>query len=128
MKEFEILGFIIPAWITVPLVFLLWLTLFLYLKRITFRSIKRFSSKTKNQMDDILVHSLDFPLNLIIFTSGAAFIEPMIPSVFEGGFNTDLTKYFLVTFKAITILAVVLFVDKFINLVFPFEGELNEFL
>ncbi len=52
--------------------------------------------------------SLDFPLTLLILTSGGAIVERVLPRALD----TEMTHYFLIIFKAMTVVAVILFVDK----------------
>lgn len=111
MNEINIFGYTISSWIIVPVIYLVWITFFLVIKRGIFKTIKRFATKSKTQLDDIFIQAADFPLTLLIFTSGAAVVEQMLP-VASGD---DFTHYFLIGFKATTIVAIVLFVDRFLN-------------
>ncbi|MFH1359650.1 MAG: mechanosensitive ion channel domain-containing protein [Candidatus Omnitrophota bacterium] len=111
MQDVNIFGFSISAWIALPIVYLVWVTILLIVKKTVFVYIRKIASKTKTQIDDILLQALDFPLSLLIFTSGGAIIERMIPV----GAEAELTRYFLVGFKAATIIAIVLFADKLIT-------------
>lgn len=111
MHSISIFGYEIAPSLAIPIFYFLWVTILLYLKRYCFRSLKNFTEKTKTMIDDILINSLDFPLTLIIFTSGGAIIESLIPSPEE----IELTNYFLIGFKATTILAIILFADKFLD-------------
>ncbi|MCK4882767.1 MAG: mechanosensitive ion channel family protein, partial [Candidatus Omnitrophica bacterium] len=78
--------------------------------------------KTKTQLDDIFVQSADFPLTLLIFASGGAVVERMIPLAT----NNDLTTYFIVGFKAVSVVACVLFFDKFLNaLIHTYSGKVE---
>ncbi|MDD3375012.1 MAG: mechanosensitive ion channel family protein [Candidatus Omnitrophica bacterium] len=106
-----IFGIKIFAWIYIPLSYLLWVMAGLLIKGIVFKSIKKFAKKTKTKADDILVDSLDVPLLLLIFTSGGILVERIAPITA----GADLAKYVVLGFKAVTIIAIVLFFDKFIN-------------
>jgi len=111
MKEISFLGMTISYIIFIPVVFLVWVTVLLVLKRILFGTIKRLSQMTKTHLDDIFVKAADFPIMLLVLASGGAIVERMLPSAL----NTELTSYFLIGFKAATILAIILFVDRFLN-------------
>ena len=110
MNDIHFLGVAWAPWITIPVIFLTWVTLLFSAKVIIFRTIHRVTQKTKIRLDDILVKALDFPLTLLIWTSGGAVVERVLPVAT----NTP-TEYFLIAFKAVTIIAIVLFVDKFLN-------------
>jgi len=77
----------------------------------TFDTLVNFAKKTKTKFDDILIRSLDLPLLLLIFTSGGVFIERMAPIAS----SAELTKYVFVGFKAVTIVAIVLFIERLTN-------------
>ncbi len=111
MPEINIFGVAVSAWIVIPVVFLVWVTLLLFVKGIFFKAVKRFAKKTKTNVDDIFVHAADFPLTLLILASGGTIVEKMIPLAT----NNDLTTYFVVGFKAVAVVAVVLFFDKLLN-------------
>ncbi len=111
MQSFNIFHTTIAPWLIIPLAYFLWVTALLFVKRIFLVVIKNLVKKTKTELDDILIRAADFPLTLIIFTSGGVVVEQMLPLVF----NTHLTNYFLIAFKAVTIVAIVLFVDRATN-------------
>ena len=114
MINLNFLGIDIPNWVLLPATFLIWATVLLGIKNIVFQIIHKFASGTKTKVDDVLVQALDMPLNLLIFTSGAAIVEQMMPMLGEAG-NSELTNYFLIIFKATAIIAIVVFVDKLLN-------------
>jgi len=111
MQEVHFLGISFSAWLLVPLAYFLWVTVLLFAKRVGFGLFRRVARKTNTKFDDLVLKSLDFPLTLLIFTSGGMIIERMIPA----GSNVDLTNYFLIGFKAATIVAIILFADKLTN-------------
>ncbi len=122
MSEFNILGVNVSVWVVVPVIFLIWVTLLLFVKRIFFKAIKKLAKKTKTQFDDIFVQSLDFPLTLLILASGGALVERMIPLAT----NNELTTYFIVGFKAVSVIAIVLFFDKLLNaLINAYSGKVE---
>lgn len=111
MSELTIFGFKISAWIIVPVIFLIWVTVLLFIKQVVFKVIRRVFKKTKTNVDDLFIKSLDFPLMLLILASGGTVVERLMPVTTD----SELTSIFLVGFKAITIVAFVLFFDKFLN-------------
>jgi len=79
MSEINILGITISSWIIVPVIFLVWVTLLLFVKKAFFKVIKRVAQKTKTHLDDIFIQSADFPLTLFILASGGI-AKPAIPT------------------------------------------------
>lgn len=111
IENFVIFGITVSPWILVPLIYFMWVSLWLFVKRLAFSAIHRFARKTTTKLDDIFVRSADFPLTLFIFTSGAVVIEKFLPVVS----NLEMTNYFVIILKAVTIIAAVIFVDRFLN-------------
>jgi small-conductance mechanosensitive channel len=111
MSKVEIFGLTISPWLLLPLLYFVWVTTWLTVKKILFRVLQRFASKTKTRLDDLLIDSADFPLTLFIFSSGAVIVEKLLPLLKD----TTMTSYFVVLFKAVSIIATVLFLDKFLN-------------
>lgn len=122
MSEINVFGLAISTWIVVPVIFLVWVTVLLFVKSIFFKVIKKVSEKTKTHLDDIFVQSADFPLTLLVLASGGALVERIMPLAT----NNDLTTYFIVGFKAVSVVAVVLFFDKFLNaLIHSYSGKVE---
>ncbi|MFA5087555.1 MAG: mechanosensitive ion channel family protein [Candidatus Omnitrophota bacterium] len=111
MLPINILGFNISPWLFVPVTYLLWVSVLISLKKLLFRFIAKVSRRTTNKIDDILVEAADFPLTLFIFTSGGLVVEKILPLIDDA----ELTRSFLIVLKAVTIVALVLFVEKFIS-------------
>lgn len=107
----NIYGFEVHPWIAIPLIYLFWVTGLMILKRILFSGIHAFAKNTKTRLDDVLIDALDMPLMIVIFTSGGALIERFLPMVIE----MELTRICLVAFKAATIVAIILFVDRLVT-------------
>ncbi|MCK5082049.1 MAG: mechanosensitive ion channel, partial [Candidatus Omnitrophica bacterium] len=122
MPQINVFGTSVSTWIVIPIVFLVWVTVFLFVKRTFLKVIKKVAKKTKTQLDDIFVQSADFPLTLLIFASGGVVVERMIPLAT----NNDLTTHFIVGFKAVSVVACVLFFDKFLNaLIHTYSGKVE---
>ena len=111
MSAVNVFGVSVPAWIVVPVIFFVWVTVLFLVKKVFFKAIKKVVKKTKTQFDDIFIQSADFPLTLLILASGGAIVERMIPLATDN----ELTTYFIVGFKAVSVVACVLFFDKFLN-------------
>ncbi len=111
MSYIHILGLSLPSWIMIPMVFLVWVTVLFFLKKLLLGVIRRLTGKTATSLDDILVQSMDLPLTLLILTSGGAVVERIVPLTIQA----ESTAFFPSVFKAVTVVAVILFVDKFLN-------------
>ncbi len=108
----SILGFEASTWLYFPLAYLIWVFFWLSIKRIFFALLKRVTERTKTHLDDIFIKAADVPLFLLIFSSGGILVQKI--SLLKA--ESEWTKYFLLGFKAVTILAIILFVDKFVRL------------
>jgi len=111
MRDINLFGLTISAWIFAPIVYFLWVTIFLIAKRIVYRHILRFAKKTSSQIDDIILNALDVPLLIMIFVSGATVIQKITPL----DESAELTRYFFLGFKIATIVAIILFLDKLVK-------------
>jgi small-conductance mechanosensitive channel len=112
----------ISPWLLMPLVFFVWSGLLLMFKRVLFIAVKRLAKRTKTEIDDVFIRAADLPITLLIFTSAGALVEGLLPLAFHVG----VTHYFQVALKAVTIVAVVLFVDRFINgLIQAYQGKVE---
>ncbi|MBF0595600.1 MAG: mechanosensitive ion channel family protein [Candidatus Omnitrophica bacterium] len=107
----EISSWNISPWLFIPLVFLAWVFLLAMVKKVVFAIVRKVAEKTANQIDDILLDSLDLPLSLLVYASGFLVVQHLIPK----GDGLDLLKYLLGGFKIICIVAGILFVDRFIQ-------------
>ncbi len=117
MKNLSIFGLqIVPA-IYMPIVYFAWVSVFLVLKKLIFSKIQKFAQRTTIKLDDILVGALDLPLMLLIFVSGAFFID----KAFGFSADSELLKGVSVVFRATTIIAVIIFFDRL------FKGLINAY-
>ncbi|MFH1310368.1 MAG: mechanosensitive ion channel family protein [Candidatus Omnitrophota bacterium] len=117
MKEIEIFGIHIAPSISIPVLYFLWVTIFLGLKKIFFRNIHNLALKTKTKVDDIFVEALDLPLILLIFVSGAFVLD----NLFHFGAESELLKFVDLAFKVTAIIAVIIFTDRL------FRGIINTY-
>ncbi len=111
MSDTQIGNFTFSWWLLIPLAYCVWVFVLLTVKRSGLSILKRLTAHTANNIDDILVRSLDLPLTLLIFVSGGLVVKKMIPGIAE----LDMNNYIAMSFKAATIVATVLFVDRFLN-------------
>ena len=108
MKELIVFNFGISAAVYVPVLYFLWVTVFLLLKKVFFGRIRAFARKTATKFDDIFVDSLDLPLVLLIFVSGVFVLD----NLFEFGTGSELLRFVDIAFKATAIIAVIIFFDR----------------
>lgn len=106
----------VSPWLMIPLIFLIWVIVLLTFKRITFAVIKKVTEKTKNQYDDLLISAADFPVQLLVYASGVLVVNRLFPSMNDA----QLLKFLMLAFKAVCMVAGILFVDKF------FQGLIRE--
>ncbi len=57
-------------YVTVPIVFLLWLLTLWLVKRIVIARLKKWAATTMHRWDDVLVDAISFPVNFLILASG----------------------------------------------------------
>jgi len=117
MKNLVIFGVNIPTALYIPVLYFIWVSVFLVLKKIIFSKVRKFAHRTKTKLDDILLYSLDLPLLLLIFVSGIFVLD----NVFQFGTDSELLKFVDIAFKATAIIAVILFLDRF------FKGILKNY-
>jgi small-conductance mechanosensitive channel len=98
-------------WTVIPLAFMGWVFILLSAKRIFFWVFRRITRKTKTHLDDVLIRSINVPMTLLIFVSGGALIEQLIPIVTDRA----LTNFFPTILKAATIVAIIIFADRFVH-------------
>ena len=122
MKDLVIFGFKISAWIYAPILFFLWVSVFLTIKKLYYVKIQKAAEKTKSKIDDILLNALDVPLTLLIFVSGAVLLEKISPI----GKNAELTRHFILGFKITAIVAIIMFFDKLVkNLIETYSHKIE---
>ena len=116
MTEITLFNITIPAYIYAPVVYFVWVSLLLFIKKIIFGRVEKFASRTSSQLDDILLGALNFPLVLLIFVSGAFIIEKISPILTD----SDLSRLIIVALKTTAILAIVLSLTGFLITLFMY--------
>ena len=111
MKAITIAGVAISGWIYAPVIYFIWVSIALILKKILFRWIEKVAKRTRSQIDDLLLESMNTPLVLLIFVSGTVILERISPLSTEDGFM----HYFVIGFKVTTVIAIIMFLDKFLQ-------------
>jgi len=100
----------VSLWIIAPAVLVIWILVFSLVKKASFAVIKKFAAGTKTEFDDVLFDALDLPVQLMIYATGILAAKNFLPAG-----TVSLDQYFLIGFKIVAILAVVLFIDKFLR-------------
>jgi small-conductance mechanosensitive channel len=111
VNSISILGVEISAWVYVPVVYFLWVSILLLCKKIVFNRIRHWAGKTKTQLDDVLMNALNLPLTLLIFVSGIFILEKISPFREE----TELMRYFFIALRATAIVAAIIFFDRLLR-------------
>jgi small-conductance mechanosensitive channel len=111
MNSISIFGMEISAWIYAPVVYFLWVSILLVLKKVLFKRIKKIAGKTKTRLDDVFLYALNLPLTLLIFVSGIWILEKISPQIKDA----ELIRYFFIALKATTIVAVIIFLDRLLR-------------
>lgn len=111
MKDVTLFNITIPAFIYAPVVYFIWVSVLLLVKKIIFAKVEHLAAKTKSKLDDILLSALNFPLVLLIFVSGIFIVERVSPIEAD----SEIFRYFLVGFRTTTVVAIVIFLEKLLN-------------
>jgi len=111
MKTLTILGIEIAPWIWAPVVYFLWVSVLLLIKKVVYDQIRRLADKTKTEIDNIFLDAADLPLTLLIFVTGAIILKKIGPFDIDG----ELTRYFFVGLRVTTVLAIIMFFDRLLT-------------
>jgi small-conductance mechanosensitive channel len=101
----------LEPWIAVPLIFLCWVLVLAAVKKIVFGIVRKIAAKTTNQIDDLVLEALDFPVQLLVYASGILVVQNFLPKAA----GPEVMKYLLDGFKVVVIIAGFMFVDKFLQ-------------
>lgn len=71
-------GFVYP-YVYGPVVFILWVTLLWLIKRLLIYRLRKWTEKTAFRWGSILIESLSFPINFLIFASGITLLTNLFP-------------------------------------------------
>jgi len=111
MKNFTLFGLTIPPAAYIPVLYFLWVAVFQLLKKLFYRKIRKLAAKTTTKLDDIILYALDFPLVLLICTSGVFVLE----NIFKFGGSDRLLGWVNAVFIGITIIAAFIFFDRLLS-------------
>jgi len=92
-------------WLLGPLVFILWVAIFMVIKRYVLRALQRAAERTAWTWDDVLVRALSGPLLLPIMASGLLVFERILP------LSPEWDRAFDIVMAGAMVLALVLFMD-----------------
>jgi small-conductance mechanosensitive channel len=93
-------------WILAPIVFVLWVVVFLVVEKVVLRAIRGMASRTSWTWDDVLLESLSPALLIAIVASGFFVCGRILP------FPPEVDRAFDVMLAAAVALALVVFVDR----------------
>jgi len=89
-------------------VFFIWVIFWFLIKRLVYWRIKRFTKATTTKIDDIIIHSLEVPLNLLIFASGILVVQSFSFFAVDG----NIIQHLITGFKITIIIAMMMFFDN----------------
>jgi small-conductance mechanosensitive channel len=122
MNSITVFNIEISAWIYAPVVYLVWVSVLLAIKKLLFNRIRRWVGRTKTRIDDVILNALNLPLTLLVFVSGILVLE----RIAQLGEDAVLTRYFFIAFRAVAIVAVIIFFDRLLRgLVYHYAGRIE---
>ena len=93
-------------WVMAPAVLVLWVAVFLIVKKIVLAAMRRVARRTAWTWDDVLVDALSTPLLIAILSSGLLVFDRILP------LQPEWDRAFDVLFAFSIVLAMVLFADR----------------
>ena len=93
-------------WMQAPAALVLWIAVFLVIKKVVLGAVRKVASRTRWTWDDVLVRSLSTPLLIAILASGLLVFGRILP------LQPEWDRAFDVLFAFSIALALVLFVDR----------------
>ena len=99
-------SFLTSPWFYGPVILLIWTVGALLIKRAVLNQLTTLALKTKSKFDDVIIDSLNLPLNLVIILVGIIILERIVP------LSPRLDKVFDFGFKIALIIAIIYFVDR----------------
>lgn len=104
----QINGWISP-WIYGPLVFLCWILLLNFLKRLLFSKLERLAQKTPTRFDDLIIEIARLPVAILILGSGIYMLQLILP------FERKLQEAAIILIQGSVVVSVILFLDRLIK-------------
>ncbi|HNX90817.1 MAG TPA: mechanosensitive ion channel family protein [Candidatus Omnitrophota bacterium] len=111
MKDMIFFGISVAPIVYLPVAYVLWVAVLLLAKKLFYIKIRNLAAHTATKMDDIFLEALNMPLILFILASGVFVLQ----NTFGATMPSDILNMVNVTFKAIVIVALVMFFEKFLN-------------
>ena len=111
MTNVTLFGFDIHAAVYIPVLYFLWVSVFLILKVVLFGKIRSLADRTTTKLDDIFLDAANLPLVLLIFVSGVFVLD----NIFKFGTDSELLQFIDIAFKSTAIIAIIMFCDKFLR-------------
>jgi len=108
MKDLIISGVKIPPALYIPVLYFLWVSVLLIIKKIFFGKIRKLTEKGPIKGSRVFIDALDLPLLLIIFSIGIFILD----NIFQFGSDGELLKFVNAAFKITTVIAVILLIDR----------------
>jgi small-conductance mechanosensitive channel len=122
MKNITLFILKIPDFIYAPVLYFLWVTALLLIKRVIFGRIEKYAARTHSKLDDIFLGAMNLPLVLLIFASGIFILERFSPLIGD----TGLFQYLLVGLKTTAVVAIIIFMDRLLNnLIQMYSGKVE---
>jgi small-conductance mechanosensitive channel len=109
----------IPPSVYIPLLYLVWVTVLLLVKKVLYANIRKVARKTRSGVDDIMLRSLDLPLVLLIFVGGAFVLD----NIFQFSTDSELLTMADIAFKATAIIAMIIFFDRLFREMIGYYSE-----
>ena len=109
-------------WLLGPITFVIWVLLFLLVKRYALRWLQRVATRTEWAWDDVMVKALSGPLLMLIVASGLLVFERILP------LSPEWDRAFDIVMAAAMVLSLILFVDVAVRGVLDRVAEKNPVL
>ena len=97
----------LPSYFSIPIVFIAWLLSLWLVKRILLRHLRNWVKRTPFSWGDLIIESVSFPINFLIFISGLVFLLNLMP------LPDKFEKISALAFQGSVVFACVVFLDSF---------------
>lgn len=106
-------------WLCAAMVLAVWLVVSFGVKAVVFGRLRRLATKTATRVDDLLISSLNLPLNVLIFVTAILAVAHFTPLGAESGVEPYVAKALLIG----GVLAAVLFFDRLFRSIIALYGD-----
>lgn len=111
MTKVEIGHFDVSLWLLAPALYAVFVVCAWTIKKIAFSILRKLTERTQTKLDDIFIAAIQGPLTLMILVWGAAFVSHFVLVKTN---HPQFTQGVYFGSKALTIIAAVLFFDRFV--------------